>query len=59
MADSGSISPQWHHIACGHRGGRPKFNYGQMMAGLKKDYCEELIFTTGARCSEDSNPGYR
>jgi len=24
VAENGSIFPQWHHITCGHRGGRPK-----------------------------------
>jgi len=38
MAENGSIFPQLHHTACGQRGGRPKFNYGQIMAEKKKDY---------------------
>jgi len=32
VAENGSISLQWHHTACGQRGGRPKYNYGQKMA---------------------------
>jgi len=32
VAENGSISPQRHHITCGQRGGRPKFNHGQTMA---------------------------
>jgi len=36
VAENGSISPQRHHTTCGQRGGRPKFNHGQMMADRKK-----------------------
>ena len=36
VAENGSISPQRHYTTCGQRGGRPKFNRGQMMADRKK-----------------------
>ena len=38
VAENGSISPQWHHTACGQWGGRPMSNHGWMimMAERKK-----------------------
>jgi len=31
VAENSSISPQWHHTACGQQRGRPKFNYKQWL----------------------------
>jgi len=36
VAENGSIFPQRHHTTCGQRGGRPKFNHGQMMADRER-----------------------
>ena len=36
VAESGSISPPWHHTTCGQRGGRPKSNHGLTMADRNK-----------------------
>jgi len=35
VAENESISPQWHHTTCAHRGERPKSNHGQTMADRK------------------------
>ena len=37
MAEHGSISSQWHHTTCGHRGGRPTSNHGHTMAEFKEN----------------------
>jgi len=38
VAKNGSISLQWHHTACGRRGGRPKSNHGQTMAAKLHEF---------------------
>jgi len=35
LTEKGSISPQWHHATCGHRGRRPRSNHGQVMGEIK------------------------
>jgi len=35
VSENSSISPQWHHTTCGHRGGRLESNHGQTLAQRK------------------------
>jgi len=49
VAKTVSISPQWHHAACGHWEGRPAFNHCQTTAGKKPlqfftKYCSSYLF---------------
>ena len=44
VAENGSISPQWHHITCGHRGGRLKPSHRHTMAEII------LMFATERPC---------
>ena len=33
--------PAWHHTACEQWGGRENFNYGQAMAEIEKNVCDD------------------